>query len=125
MTTQISSVLSSKSRYVQGGQTEIGSIGLEWWERYSLPTDPSDQLYIVEDKYSRRPDLIANAFYSDIRLSWVICQFNNILDPYDEIVTGTILYIPTLERVQLMFNQKPGGIKSKMQEALILPPIVL
>lgn len=122
----ISSVIDNiNSRYIQGGLTEVGSIGLEWWSKYTFPTDDSDQVYIVESKYNHRPDLIANAFYSDFRLSWFICQYNNILDPFAEITTGTILYIPTMDRLQLMFNQKPGGTISLRQDRTTISSLVL
>ena len=125
-TTKISSVTYDKnSRYVQGGLTEVGAIGLEWWNKYVIPSDPTDQLYIVEEKYNGRPDLIANAFYEDWRLWWVIAQFNNILDPYLEMGTGAILYIPTYDRVQALFTSRTGGTPSARQNSAILPPIVL
>ena len=124
-TSTISSVLDRRSRYVQGGLTEVGDTGLEWWDSYTFPTDPSDQMYIIEDKYNHRIDLIANAFYDDWSLWWFIAQYNNILDPYREIRTGAVLYIPDLSRIQLLMNQTTGGTASTRQDQNLLPPVVL
>jgi hypothetical protein len=113
------------SRYVQGGLTEVGEFGLEWWDRYDIPSHPSDRQYIVEDKYKNRPDLIANAFYGDWSLWWLICQYNYILDPHAELVAGLVLIIPTLERIQLLFNRKIGGTISTRTLDTLISPIIL
>jgi hypothetical protein len=113
------------SRYVQGGLTEVGALGLEVWDRYNFPSHPSDRQYIVEQKYANRPDLIAYAFYDDWRLWWFICQYNAILDPHAEIVTGLVMHIPTKERVELLFVQKTGGIASTRQNENLISPLIL
>ena len=98
--TQSPSSLPNKySRYVQGGITETNAIGLGWWERRPIPKDPSDIIYFVENRFEKRIDLIAAAFYDDGRFWWVIAQFNDILDPYNEIVAGRRLVIPTKSRL--------------------------
>jgi hypothetical protein len=121
----VNSVNNKTSRYVQGGLTEVGPIGLEIWNRYDFQSDPSDTVYVVEQKFTGRPDLIANAFYGDWSLWWIICQLNRILDPYLEIEQGTILLLPSKERLQLMFVQPIGGVATTRQEETLLPPIVL
>ena len=119
------SVNSKTSRFVQGGLTEVGEIGLEWWNRFNFPTDASDLVYTIEDQFTGRIDLIAYAFYSEPRYWWVIAQYNNILDAYSEIVPGRVLYIPTLDRLQLLMSQRTGGIQSTRAAEKILPPIIL
>lgn len=119
------SLKTKNSRYVQGGLTEYGEIGLEVWDRYTFSRHPSDMEYIVEDKYKHRPDLIAFAFYEDWRLWWFICQFNNILDPHAELVTGLVLRIPTKERVELLFSHKAGGVVSTRSKEVLISPIIL
>lgn len=120
-----SSIQVKNSRYVQGGLTEVGPIGLEWWSRFKFQQDSSDEVYSVEQRYEHRADLISYAFYNDPSLWWFICQYNNILDPWAEIVVGRKLLIPTLNRLQLMLTQKAGGIESARTSESILPPIVL
>jgi hypothetical protein len=121
----ISSVQVKTSRYVQGGQTEVGAIGLEWWNKFNFPKDGSDLIYIVEQRFEGRLDLIANAFYNDPKLFWFIGQYNDILDPFAEIVVNRQLVIPTLERVQLLMNNRLGGIASTRSSESILAPVII
>lgn len=119
------STLERLSRYVQGGQSEVGKIGLEWWDRYSFPLDGSDLIYTVELKFVNRIDLIANAFYGEPRYWWFIAQYNNVLDPWAEIFLGRNLRIATLDRLNNLFTKQPGAIASTRLNDLVLPPIVL
>jgi hypothetical protein len=121
----ISSLSNKQSRYTQGGISEYGAIGIEWWDKFEFPTDPSDMSVVVNDKYEYRIERMANDFYGNPALWWFICQYNNILDPLSEIVKGRILTVPTLERLQLFFIQKTGGIPSTRNAESILPPIIL
>ena len=111
------------SRYVVGGQTEVNSTRLEWWERATFKQDDSDVRYLIDKKTEGRLDLIAAAFLGDSHLWWFIAQYNSILDPYSEIVPGKILRIPTKERMQLMLVGRQGGYKSTREVPLtsILP----
>lgn len=119
------SVLVRGSRYVSGGTTEVNTNALEWWERTILSSNSDDTRYVVEQKFEGRLDWIAAMFYNnESRYWWVIAQQNNILDPYSEVVTGTILYIPTLERVQAMLSGRTGGIDSKREVKTSILPIV-
>lgn len=113
------------SRYTQGGLTEKGTIGIEWWGKFNLPSDDTDLAYTVNKNMEHRIDKIANAFYGDPTLWWVIAQFNNILDPYDEIIEGRVLFLPTHDRLQMLLTSKMGGINTTRNNESILPPIVL
>lgn len=120
------SVQSKTSRYVQGGLTEVGPIGLEWWGRFSLPRDDaSDLLYTIDETTNGRLDKVAYGFYNDPSLWWIIAQYNNLLDPYEEAFANRILTIPSPERVELLMTQKVGGIDSARSNDPILPPLVL
>lgn len=120
-----SSIENKNSRFNQGGLTELGPIGLEWWSRFNFPKDSTDEIYIVEKRFEHRLDLISYAFYNEPRYWWFIAQYNNILDPWSEIITGRKLLIPTLNRLQLLFSNKPGAIHSARTAENVLPPIVL
>ena len=109
------SLFDRSSRYVKGGVTETASNRIEWWERTIFQPDASDVFYVIEDIYDRRPDQIASVFLNDPRLWWFIAQFNNILDPFSEMTTGTVLRLPTAERAMLMLTGKPGGVASKRE----------
>lgn len=113
------------SRYVAGGQTEVNSTRLEWWERSNFELDGSDVIYVVDQKTEGRLDLIAAAFLDDSHLWWLIAQYNAILDPHGEIIAGRTLRIPTRDRLETMINGRQGGYPSKREVPLTnITPIV-
>src|SRR3954471_12354563 len=99
------SSFTTNGRYVSGGTVEVSDWGsLEWWEKKSMTKDTTDLVYVVEKKFSGRPDLIAYAFYNDtisnaVALGWFVCQYNAILDPFEELVDGVILRLPHPKRL--------------------------
>ena len=119
------SLYNKYSRYVAGGVSEHDDGEIEWWERSIFSKDPTDTVYVVENFYSGRCDLIANAFYGESRYWWVIAQYNNILDPFTEIIPGRILLIPTKDRLALMLSTKQGGVESTRQPVNTISPIVI
>lgn len=40
---------------------------------------------------------ISYKFYETIRLWWLICKFNKIVDPFKELTTGKIIKIPSMD----------------------------
>lgn len=95
-------------RYAIGGQTEVSSRALEWWDRADIPLDSSDLVYALEEKYVGKPYLLGKLFYGDEGLWWVICQYNAIIDPIGELVVGRVLRIPSPSRVNDRLR-KPGS----------------
>ena len=65
-----------------------------------LKEHSTDLFHVVTEADSKRIDLIAWKFYRDVRLWWVIAEFNNISNPL-ELPIGMTLRIPTYERVQM------------------------
>jgi hypothetical protein len=95
-----SSVLKVKSRYVQGGDTEINKKRLGWWERDEIPrNDVTDILITIDSRYFNRPDLIAFDYYGFAELAWIVLQYNNIVDVKDELILGKEITIPSADRV--------------------------
>jgi hypothetical protein len=118
------SVMKKNSRYVSGGETEVNKIGLEWWERSVIERAADDIIFVVDATTTGRIDRIAHVFLGDTRLWWVIAQMNNLLDVYADITEGTVLYIPSKERVKLMLNGKTGGIPTTRVVKTTVLPIV-
>jgi hypothetical protein len=121
---ETNSLYNKYSRYVGGGTTEVANNMIEWWERGIMPRDSTDIVYTVENFYAGRPDLISNAFYNEPRYGWVICQYNNIIDPFGEIVAGRILLIPTMARLPLLLLTKQGGVNSTREQVNLISPII-
>lgn len=124
MAEETNSVLRRKSRYVSGGQTEVGKNGnLEWWER-TLITVGKERAYRVERKFEGRLDLIAALFLDDPRYWWVIAQYNAILDPHAEVVEGATIYIPSKDRIDTILSGSTGGLPSTREVQTSILPIV-
>jgi len=122
---ETNSTLVQESRYVVGGQTEVNSKALEWWERATFTLDESDTRYVVDKQSAGRIDLIAKAFLGDSNLWWLVAQYNAILDPFAEISEGRVLRIPSQARVQTMLSGKLGGYASTREVPVTnITPIV-
>jgi hypothetical protein len=50
----------------------------------------------VPIQFERRADLIANHYLGTPLLDWMICWYNNIEDPFQELVSGKVINIPIL-----------------------------
>ncbi len=122
----ISSVYSKTSRFVHGGATEVGELGVEWWERRNIKPDQSDNVFTVDEFHKNRLDLISNIFYGEPRYWWIIAQVNNILDPQFEVIPGRILFIPTKDRLMILLNGRVGGFNSEREKDLtIISPVIV
>ena len=119
------SLLLKSSRFVKGGTTEIQDKRLEWWERNIFPQEESDIIYTVENFYAQRLDLISSVFYNDSKYWWFIAQYNNILDPFTEIMPGVVLLIPTPARMSTLLTGQLGGIDSKREDLPMITPVVV
>lgn len=118
------SLLLRRSRYVAGGTTETSKTAIEWWERTPLAQNEDDTLYVIQDIDEGRLDLLAALHYGESRLWWVIAQYNNILDPYNEVKVGLRIRIPKKERVEALFSSVLGGVPSQREVLPTVLPIV-
>ncbi len=100
---------SRNSRYVQGGTTDIYSNRLGWWERREFDRQDDDIRIVIQQTEGQRPDLISNRVYGKATYSWVVLEYNNIVDPVTELVPGKELFLPTQERLILDIITKPAG----------------
>lgn len=120
----INSAENSKGRYVGGGVSETANGYLEWWERFYFARDSSDVVYVVENAYENRLDMIASIFYGEPRFAWLLAQYNNIIDPMTEVTAGRMLLIPSKDRVGYMLGSKRGGIPSTKLPVATISPII-
>lgn len=68
-----------------------------------LPVSDLDVTYEIKTSEENRIDIVAFKFYKEERykdLIWVLMLYNNILDPYEELSVGTVLYIPDLSTIE-------------------------
>jgi len=104
-----SSVQDKQSRYVQGGETNVYSNRLGWWERETIPTADDDIEVNIVARYDGRPDLMAFDLYGKAAYMWVILQFNGILDINTEFTKGTVLRVPSYQRTVFDITTKPNN----------------
>lgn len=119
------SLQTKSSRYVAGGVSETGDVGVEWWERGVISQDVSDIIYTVEKIYEGRIDLLSSAFFNNSAYWWVIAQLNNIIDPMTEIIEGRVLVIPTTERLTFILGNNMGGKPSSRTPINLISPIIM
>ncbi len=119
------SLFSNTSRYVHGGVSETQNKRIEWWERTIFPSDLTDTVYTVENVYEGRLDLISAVFYGETRYWWLIAQYNNILDPFSEVMPGRKLLIPTKERLMIMLTGSQGGTQSQRELTPTVPSVIV
>lgn len=98
------------SRYVQGGDVEIFPTRLGWWERRIIETADDDLTLLITSDFDKRPDLLAYNLYGKAALSWIILQYNNILDINTEFVAGKTITVPSPARVVLDITTQSTGV---------------
>lgn len=118
--------MNKNSRYVSGGTSETSSTAIEWWERATFTTDPTDTVYVVEPKFEGRLDLIVAMHLGEKYITrwWVVAMINNILDPFTEVFTGRVLYLPSIERMNTIIGGQLGGVPSTREVPISILPIV-
>ena len=81
------------------------------FNRSLLSSSPIVYKVSVEEAY--RPDLIASKFYGDQSYWWAVMVFNDIIDPFENLVEGVILYLPVIDDIiKLVANYKlVNGLK--------------
>lgn len=105
----------TNSRYVQGGTTYIDTDSqMGWWERRVIPYNSDDIFFSIPLGFKGRPDLIAHYFYGKASLYWLVLQYNNIVDPVEELIEGKEIRLPSTDRVlNGLLNLPTGGVITK------------
>jgi hypothetical protein len=81
-----------------------------WYLDYNLPSAmipaDSDMDYEIPTQFNEQPWRVAKEFYGNERLYYIFSLLNSdiLVDPIYDFTTGTVIRIPTLERVQTWLN---------------------
>lgn len=94
----------ARGRYKMGGTTTVVNGQIRWWERKIFKQNVDDLVFTLPKKYEGRPDLLAHDVYGTYMLSWLVLQFNNIIDVQNEFVSGVKLRLPTSARVSAEYG---------------------
>jgi hypothetical protein len=70
-----------------------------WEPPFEHRAQKGDTIHTVTSADAGRPDLIAYHYYRNVNLYWLICHFNKILHPINELVPGRKLIIPNAKTV--------------------------
>lgn len=64
--------------------------------------DPNDEIYQIEQKYHKRPDLLSFHIYGTSKYWWVFARrnMNILIDPINDFVTGTTIKIPSMKNLE-------------------------
>lgn len=78
-------------------KTKQNLMYLEPMEYRPIVIDPNDKEYVIEQKYTYRPDLLSFDLYGTPKLWWIIIQRNLdvIQDPIYDFVQGKRIKIPS------------------------------
>lgn len=98
-----------KSRYTQGGVTDRYPNRVGWWERFILEKQDTDLTVEIFADEDRRPDKVAHRIYDNVRLTWLVLQYNAIVDVETEFRTGMTIRLPEERRVYLDIVTNPTG----------------
>lgn len=88
-----------KTRYSIGGTTEMNSVGVGFWSRSTLPQRDDDSFVVLTEHTAKHLNIVSQQFFGRDTLAWLIMQYNNIIDPVEELYPGRVLAIPNPSRI--------------------------
>jgi hypothetical protein len=88
-----------KTRYAVGGTTEYNSVGTGFWTRETLPRRADDSFVVLTEQTAKRLGIVSHQFFGRDTLAWLILQYNNIIEPVEELYPGRVLAIPNPSRI--------------------------
>lgn len=92
--------MNKNSRYIKGGTVDnINKPG--FWTRTIFPKSSDDITFILSDKYSQKPYLVAYDLYGTAELGWFVLQYNDIIDATTEFVSGKTITLPTPKKLSI------------------------
>lgn len=88
-------------------KTKINDSYLEMLTYRPITQNSADTVYVIENQYKHRPDLLAYDLYGDTKLWWIFVHRNrNILkDPIFDFIPGVTIYLPNKTDLQASIRQ--------------------
>ena len=91
--------LPSYSMFMATPVYEVGENIVFGLMQEAVVPDASDTLYTLPSPGAERLDIVSDFFYGTPHLWWVLASVNRIHDPIAGPPTGTVLRIPTRDRL--------------------------
>jgi hypothetical protein len=87
-------------------RTQIIGDYLDVLDLPTIPSSDNDEYYTIENKYDRRPDLLANEVYGSTKLWWIFTKrnMNLIQDPINDFRAGLMIRIPQKSSVATLLQ---------------------
>lgn len=76
---------------------DTGEVLLSTRELIDIPRHVTDRIHRVEAHEQCRFDILANKYYRNPLLWWVIAEANEVTNPLEDIPAGSLVRIPDLE----------------------------
>lgn len=89
----------AKIRYEFGGTTDTNAVGTGMWTRKVFDRRSDDIMVTLTDHNRTHLNLITYQLYGDDSLGWLVLQYNNIIDPVEELVPGLVIAMPHPSRI--------------------------
>ena len=71
---------------------------------------PLADTFTIEGPFVDRPDLISMRYFGNYHLGWLICEYNDIIDPFTEFTLGKKIKIPYLDEYYRFFNRNSRSV---------------
>ena len=89
----------AKTRYDFGGTVEQTTIGAGLWTRREFEHRADDVPIVLTEHTRTHMNIITYKLYGDDSLGWLVMQYNNIIDPVEELVPGRTIVMPHPSRI--------------------------
>jgi hypothetical protein len=88
-------------------KTVSNDLYLETLTYRPIVKNPGDKVYIIENQYKHRPDLLANDLYGDPKLWWVFVHRNRdvLKDPVFDFIPGTTIFLPNKKDLEVALRK--------------------
>jgi len=73
------------------------------------------RLYQLDSYEENRPDLISFKCYQNSQVWWILMKYNDIIDPFSELVSGVVLKVPDFKDIQ-NFQREIKKLKSSQKK---------
>ena len=82
--------------------TPVKGFYLDLWQPIEVPTSVTDEEYVIESRYDRRPDLLADMRYGSPRLWGIFAMANKdiLVDPVNDFTSGKTIIIPSKQTIE-------------------------
>lgn len=89
-------------------RTTANDLYLETLVYRPIIKNTADRVYIIENQYKHRPDLLAHDLYGDTRLWWIFVHRNRdvLKDPIFDFLPGVEIFLPNKKDLETSIRKQ-------------------